>query len=339
MRKIQRIVSAFVLTLALSPTPAAPSATVDALKYHPGHYVSLNSTDDAARVMPALALPGIRGVQIRYPWKQLEPERGRYDFSQIEEDLNEARRLGLQLVAFIEDKSFFTTEHHLPAYLDAYALPFRRGGMVAKRWDPLIVERMGALFAALGQRFDADPHFEGIALQESAMGFTPEIETRHGYTPEKYRDALIAILRSARRALPRSQIFWYMNFLEGRQAYLVDVAEVAAAERIAMGGPDVLPDRASLVRLVYPLYDRFAGRMTLFCSIQNDSYAHRRENGAGRYWTLEELFLFARDQLHVSYLFWNHKYWRKPPDSWNWDDATKVIRHYPGLQPAPIARH
>jgi hypothetical protein len=339
MRTIQRIVLPIILALALAPLSAAIAADRGALKHHPGHYVSLNHSDDAASVMPGLVLPGVRGVQIRYAWKQLEPERGRYDFSRIEADLELARRLGLQLVAFIEDKSFFTEEHHLPAYLDAYVLPFKRGGMVAKRWDPVIVERLGALFSALGGRFDTDPHFEGIALQESAMGFTSEIETLHGYTPEKYRDALIAILRSARRGLPGSQIFWYMNFLEGKQAYLADVAEIAAEERIAMGGPDVLPERASLARLTYPLYARFAGRMTLFCSIQNDSYAHRRESGAGssRYWTLEELLLFAREQLHVSYLFWNRKYWRKPPDSWNWDDATKVIRAYPRLQPEPVA--
>ncbi len=341
MRTIQRVVPLFILTITLAVAPAFPVIAGGAveLKHHQGHYVSLNPEDDAARIMPELVLPGVRGVQIRYPWKSLEPERGRYDFSRIEHDLEQARRLGLRLVAFIQDKSFFTEEHHLPAYLEAYALPFKRGGMVAKRWDPLIVERLEALFSALGQRFDTEPYFEGIALQESAMGFSREIETRHGYTPEKYRDALISILRGARRGLPNSQIFWYMNFLEGKQAYLAEVAEVAVAERIAMGGPDVLPERASLVRLTYPLYPRFAGRLTLFCSIQNDSYAHRREDDAGRYWTPEELLLFARDRLHVSYLFWNRKYWRKPPDSWNWDDAMRAIRAYPELPPGPAAGH
>lgn len=326
--------------LAVASTVAA---NPDTLKSHPGHYVALNRHDDPARVMDGLALPGVRGVQIRYTWKSLEPERGRYDFSRLAADLDRAGRLGLRLVAFIEDKSFFTDEHLLPAYLDAQALPFSRGGMVAKRWDPLVVERLGALFSALGARFDEHPYFEGIALQESAMGFSPEIEAAHGYTPEKYRDALIAILRSARRGLPHSQVFWYMNFLEGRQAYLADVAEVAVEERIAMGGPDVLPDRASLVRLTYPIYRRFAGRLTLFCSIQNDSYAHPRAgaDGAGGYWTLEQLLIFARDELHVDYLFWNRKDWRKPPDSWNWDDAIPVIRAHPELQPkqarTPIA--
>lgn len=337
MGMLRGIGLAVVLAIAAALASAA-TASPDTLKSHPGHYVALNRHDDPARVMDGLVLPGVQGMQIRYTWKSLEPERGRYEFSRLAADLERASRLGLRLVAFIEDKSFFTDEHLLPAYLDTRALPFSRGGMVAKRWDPLVVERLGALFTALGLRFDEHPYFEGIALQESAMGFAPEIEAAHGYTPEKYRDALIAILRSARRALPHSQIFWYMNFLEGRQAYLSDVAEVAVAERIAMGGPDVLPERASLVRLTYPLYRRFAGRLTLFCSIQNDSYAHPRAaaNDTNRYWTLEELLVFARDELHVSYLFWNRKDWRKPPDSWNWNDALPVIRAHPELQPEQV---
>jgi len=44
---------------------------------------------------------------------------------------------------------------------------------------------------------------------------------------------------------------------------------------------------------------------------------------------MEELFAYARDRLHVNYLFWNHKTWSKPPGSWNWDDALDVIEKNP----------
>lgn len=317
-----------VAALLLLCTAARATAP---LKFHPGHYVSLNHHDAPENVLPALAaIPGVRGVQIRYPWRRLEPSPEVYDLSSLATDLALARRHGLQLVAFIEDKTFFTDAHHLPDDLASLALPFQRGGRVAKRWDPVVVARLGALLEAIGARFDDDPAFEGIALQESAMGFSRAIERRHGYTPERYRDALKAILRAARAALPTSQVFWYMNFLEGRQAYLADVAETAVSERVAMGGPDVLPDRPSLVRLTYPLYARFSGRLTLFCSIQNDSYAHRRTSGEG-YWSLPELLRFARDDLGVSYLFWNRKDWRKPPDSWSWPDAVAAISAAPDL--------
>ena len=34
-----------------------------------------------------LDLAGFDGAQIMYPWRELEPEKGRYDFSRIESDL------------------------------------------------------------------------------------------------------------------------------------------------------------------------------------------------------------------------------------------------------------
>lgn len=332
MRLTRALLAALAAGLALACAHAAEPPPRDALKYHPGHYVSLNREDPPA-VMRTLPGPGIRGVQVRYTWKSLEPERDRYQFSRIDADLRLASELGLQFVAFIEDKSFTTEEHLLPDYLADYALPFTRGGYVAKRWDPFVIERLDALLTALGERFDAHPGFEGVALQESAMGFTPRIAREQGYTPEAYRDALIDILSRARRALPTSQIFWYMNFLEGRQQYLADVAEAMIPYRIAMGGPDVLPDNPALARLTYPLYPRFADRLTLFCSMQYNSYAHLHADRRARtkYWTLEELLDFARNELHVSYLFWNRKTWRKPADSWNWDDALNAIRAHPRL--------
>lgn len=331
MRFLPFLPFALAASLVLACARAADIPPPD-LKYHPGHYVSLNR-EDAPEVMRTLIEPGIRGVQIRYTWRSLEPERGRYELSRIDADLRLASALGLQFVAFIEDKSFTTEEHLLPDYLADYALPFTRGGYVAKRWDPFVVERLGALLDAVGERFDAQPAFEGVALQESAMGFAPGIALAQGYSPEAYRDALIAILSRARRALPTSQIFWYMNFLEGRQQYLADIAEAIVPLRIAMGGPDVLPDNPALARLTYPLYARFADRLTLFCSIQYNSYAHpHADRRAGtKYWTLQELLDFARNELHVSYLFWNRKTWRKPPDSSDWNDAQRVIRAHPDL--------
>ncbi|MDR2878179.1 MAG: hypothetical protein LBV36_09120 [Chromatiales bacterium] len=329
MRLLQLLLIGLTASLALAWAATAPTS---ALKFHPGHYVSLN-LEDAPDVMRTLAQPGIRGVQVRYTWRSLEPERDHYDFSRIDADLRLASSLGLHFVAFIEDKSFNSDEHLLPDYLADKALPFTRGGYVAKRWDPFVVERFGALFDALGARFDQHPDFEGIALQESAMGFSADVAREQNYTPEAYRDALIEILTRARQALPSSQIFWYMNFLEGGQKYLADIATAVIPLHIAMGGPDVLPNNPALARLTYPLYARFAGQLTLFNSMQYNSFAHRHANPLAhtKYWTLQELLDFARDELHVSYLFWNHKTWRKPLDSWNWDDALIVIRKNPEL--------
>jgi len=308
-----------------------------ARKRNPGHYIALNDWDGDTQLIQAVR-PGVTGIHKRYPWADLEPEFGVYDFSRIEADLALAGDHGMRFVIMIEDKSFTMDVKRTPSYLhDGYTLPYTHGGWVAKRWDPWVLERLALLTRALGERFDDHPWLEGVAFQETAMGFTPQIQAAHGYTPEKYRDAIIQMLIATRSHFPRSQVFWYMNYLEGRQAYLGDVAEAVADHDIAMGGPDILPDSWPLNFHTYPLYDRFKGRMTLFNSVQYDSYqhAHLDPDAATTYWTPEELFIFARDRLHLNYMFWTRKPQRDPPDSYNWLDALSVIAANPSLRPSP----
>jgi hypothetical protein len=318
------------LALLASATAVAETAAPP-LKFHPGHYAALNRGDDAG-ILQALLQTGIRGIQKRYTWAQLETAPNRYDFSAIEADLAAASGLGLQLVAFIEDKSF-TGEKPTPAYLhDGFTLAHHDDrGWIAKRWDPFVVERFARLLSALGARFDPHPGFEGIALQESALSLSALTLRTQDYSARAYRDALVDTLLAARRAMPHSQVFWYMNFLPGGQVLLVDIARTVAPYRIAMGGPDVLPDQTALRKLSYPIYRRFQGDMTLFGSMQFASYSHPRADGADgeRYWSMEELFLFARDELRVDYLFWNRKHWQRPEGSRDWNDALAVIRKHP----------
>ncbi|MDR2878178.1 MAG: hypothetical protein LBV36_09115 [Chromatiales bacterium] len=330
------------ITASRSNTPAAPSSD-DALeqtpdqatsKYHPGHYIALNDWDGPTQMLQAVR-PGVTGIHKRYPWKVLEPTPGTYDFSGIEADLTIAADHGMQLVIMIEDKSFARNVRMTPPYLwEKYTLPYIDGGQVAKRWDPYVLQRMALLTSALGAAFDTHPSLEGIAFQESAMGFTPEIQRASGYTPERYRDALITMLTTTKSRFPRSQVFWYMNYLEGRQAYIGDVAEAIAPYGIVMGGPDILPDSWPLNFHSYPFYTRFKDRMTLFGAVQYDSYKHQHASAsATKYWTMQELFAFGRDQLHLDYIFWTRKTRSIPEDSYNWTNALPVIAANPVFRP------
>ena len=62
------------------------------------------------------------------------------------------------------------------------------------------------------------------------------------------------------QSVPRSRVFWYMNFLPGRQDYIGDIASALVGTGVVMGGPDVLPDNPALARRVYPFYDKFSRR-------------------------------------------------------------------------------
>ncbi|MCP4000902.1 MAG: hypothetical protein GY727_08320 [Gammaproteobacteria bacterium] len=320
--------------------PASPSENVAVAtpiaekKYNPGHYISMNPWDTDDNMLNALR-PGVAGLQIRYHWKWLEPNYNEYDFSAVEADLDLLAAQNKQLIVFIEDKTF-NGEIPTPLYLQAnYTAPNKAGGYTAIRWKPYVIERFSKLIDELGNRFDNHPAFEGVAIQESAHGFTQSTLNAYGYTPAIYRDALIETLLNAAESVPNSRAFWYMNFLPGNMSYISDIANAVAPAGVAMGGPDVLPDSHSLKTHTYPFYDEFNGKMTLFNSMQYNSYNHEHLDASysTTYWTMDELFQFARDELHVSYLFWNRKAWADPSDSYTWSDALPVISSNPVFNP------
>ena len=281
--------------------------------------------------------PGVVGFLKRYTWRELEPSLGQYDFSEIESDLALVASQGMQLVIMIEDKTF-VDEKPLPAYLstDQHTRANRAGGYTAVRWSPYIVTRMKALIKALGQRFDAHPNFEGIfPTEESAPSANDTTLDATGYTPEKYRDALIDVLTDATRSLPTSRVFWYMNFLPRNQDYIANTASAVAALGVVMGGPDVLPDDHSLTRLTYPFYDQFNGQLPMFGHISGACYHHLHKDTSypTKYWNMGELFRYARDKTHANYMFWVRIPRPSPSDAYDWTDALPVIANNPVFKP------
>ena len=262
-----------------------------ARKYNPGHYISMNPKDTQKDMVEALR-PGVAGIQRRYHWRELETGLDVYDFSEVKSDLDLLASQGRMLVVFIEDKTFNGTVP-TPQYLrNNFTRPNRAGGYTALRWKPYVAQRFKKLLTELGRRFDSHPAFEGVAVQESEPGFDDSVLAANGYTPDIYRDALIDVLTGAAKSMPNSTVFWYMNFFPQRMAYLPVVANAVAKAGVAVGGPDVLPDDYPLDRLVYPIYDELKGKMTLFNSMQYNSYKHVHKDTSypTYYWTSDELF-------------------------------------------------
>ena len=183
---------------------------------------------------------------------------------------------------------------------------------------------------AMGKQFDSNPYFEGVATAESAPSLDKTLLTANGYTPENYRDALITALQATAEALPTSRVFWTMNFFPMRQDYIAQVANAVAPYGVAIGGPDILPDSPSIKRRAYPFYGQFQGRVPLFCSVMADSYRHlHKSKSSTKYWTMEELYEFARDELHLNYMSWTYVAVPKPRDAYDIDDAFPVMKRHP----------
>ncbi|MCF7847855.1 MAG: hypothetical protein K9M45_03305 [Kiritimatiellales bacterium] len=320
------------------------------VKYTPGHYIAADRPDRVLGEMEGIRDAVVKGVIKRYSWVGMEPAKGKYDFDPIRRDLEYLASIDKQLIVFIVDKTFSGKDANpIPAYMRSHAIKNAKGGMTGKKWDPVLIERQVALCQALSKAFDANPNFEGIAYQESAPSVPRDQLLTIGYTPELMRDGLTKLLIESAKAFPRSRVFWYMNFLPMNNDYLEDIAEAVAPYHVVMGGPDILPYRDALQRIA-SLHEKFKGKMKLFCSAQTDSYRHHkddRSNGTKEpyhrgakpihpdgYVTMEEIFTYGRDKLHLNYIFWSYKTYpgkRYPgdPEQWTFRDALEVIRKHP----------
>jgi hypothetical protein len=302
------------LTLPLVTASGGGARLVEARKWAPGHWITVGNSSGrrgtyykqtGGATTDLLRLTGVRGIQLRYDWKDLEPTPNTFDFGPVKSsyadtersiraDLWRCAQAGSLLIAFIEDKSF-DGAHITPTDLRgaAYEQAWVNGnntGYCAARWNSTIVSRWGALIEALGAAFDSDPNFHGIAFPETATSLSSTALTASSYSATDYRDAMIAQLQTASDAFPTSRVFWYHNFMPSiaQDAHLDTVVNTIKVYNggnhgVLMGGPDILPDPVERTPGVYsdavtdrcePRYRAQYGEIELFCSMQNDSYRH-----------------------------------------------------------------
>ena len=344
---------AYILALLVSLTTLHQGFCAEK-KFNSGHYIAVNAGFTDLESIEGLRSEAVRGINKRYTWRSLEPEPGRYDFSEIESDLTYLESIGKHLVVFFTDKTFGPDQDNpTPDYMQHATLVNHVEGITTIKWHPEVIRRQVGLCRELSGKFDANPYFEGLAYQESAPSVPRDILESIGYTPELLRDGLIELLTGSARAFPTSRIFWYMNFIPQNNDYLYDIAEVVAPHMVIMGGPDILPHRTSLKR-IEDLHAAFKDKMDLFCSAQSDSYRHHKlddNNNTKRrfhrgevpihpdgYVTMEEIFKYGRDKLHLDYIFWSYKTYQigRPypgdPQDFVFADALKVIKQYPDIQ-------
>lgn len=308
-------------------------------KYNPGHYVAITPDVEISEIK-YLNETAVKGVQKRYHWRALEPEKGKYDFSKIQEDLDFLADRDKQLIVFIIDVSYWKRSA-LPDYLAEYDSYSEGDGFCPIRWHPEVVDRFIELGKALGEQFDNHANFEGIATQETSMGISKEGFEKFNYSHEIYANALIETLRGLSEGMPNSNVFWYQNFLgsfEDGSKYLRQIADSIEDYGIIMGGPDILPYRAGIKNISYPMYDDYKDKFTLFCSAQDCSYKHHKNDISTHkeepvhedgYMTMEEIFKYGRDSLHLKYIMWNYNYDGIDKGHRTYDDAIEVIKKHP----------
>lgn len=266
-----------------------------------------------------LEVPAFEGAQVTYSWRQLEPDKDKYDFQLIREDLEFLNARGKKLWIQFQDVTFNPNRINVPKYLledpkynggadKQYRI---RGddesdavheGWMARRYDPAVQERLHKLLAALGKEFDG--RIEGINLAETSAGYgwTGKFFPK-GYTKEIYRDAIITNIRALKRAFPKSIAMIYANFMPGGRPALEAVYKAARDSKVAVGGPDLLPFRPFQRANSYPLIRESSGNIPAGIAVQDGNYSDvNRETGKRA--NIAELIQFATEYLKVDYIFW-----------------------------------
>jgi hypothetical protein len=263
----------------------------------------------------------VAGAQLTYTWRELEPERDRYELQPLREHLAFLQRHGKRLFVQLQDVSF-SERILVPDYLRT-DVAFRGGvarkyegenesharfdGWVARRWDPAVRARFIRLIEVLGEEFDG--RIEGLVLPETAIGFEHPKLHPADFTYESYVEGIRELTTAARRAFPRSCVILYGNFMPGEslpgndKGYLRAVH--AHADRIGagVGGPDLLPHRKGQQHHSYPL---IAGRrqgVVAGMAVQDGNLEDKNPDTGARV-TVVELHRFARDYLRLDYIFW-----------------------------------
>lgn len=290
-------------------------------KWHPGHYILVYPSQSQAyfnSVMRDLqSNPAFRGVQKKYLWKDLEPQLGVYDFSEIRTDLANLARINKQLVLTVQAESFLHKEIRVPEYLlaETYAggvYPMNDGqGYNVAYYNANVQARMVALVQALGREFDSHPHLEAVNFEETSPS-RKEPEWHRTYF-RSYIAGMLRVAQEAKKSFPSTVVIQYVNYPE---TALPMILQTLKDSRIGVGGPDVYEKNSHLAKGIYRYYPDFSGVIPIGMAVDYHNYQSSiGPAGAIDQPSIESIHQFALKKLKPNYMFWlrrtgNPDYWK-----------------------------
>lgn len=313
------LVLAFIVGVALIPWKLGHAATANPIKWHPGHYSILVGDPNNSNLMNEVyneltETPALRGVVIRYDWSELEKSPGVYTFQSIDARLKELTARKKRLIVLLEVKSFDKSKI-VPSYLlttqyDGGVFPIGKFGSNAvngyniKLWNNAVKERLTALITAIGKRYDGNPNFEGFGMQETALGDPVKAVTNAQV--DGYYKNLVAVNKHMRTQFPHTMVFQYTNY---PRPVIKSVIDNLKATGGTLAATDIFLDDPGLNYKgtppgVFTYFPKNAGAMPLAAQVEKSNYLDTRHDGNGYKPTVTQLLNFARDNLHVNYLFW-----------------------------------
>lgn len=307
-----------VLAASIAACAAPPAAS------GPQNFIYFGLDRERIQEPTFLETSAIVGAQLKYTWRELEPERDQYDFEALRSDLAFLEQHGKRLFVQLQDVTFDTSRINVPQYLLEDST-FRGGvaqtywfednesaatpeGWVARRWDPAVRARFIALLQALGREFDG--RIEGVNLPESIIEFGRSGKLHpEGFTFDGYAESVKAVMTAVREAFPKSHVIEYANFMPGESlpdddhGYLRGIYAHAESIGVGVGGPDLLPHRWGQRQNSLPLIAARGAGTVAGMAVQYGNLDDV-DRQTGKQVTVAELARYARDSLRLDYVFW-----------------------------------
>lgn len=270
---------------------------------------------------PLLHHPMFTGAQIMYAWKDLEPQKGQYDFSILNQDYAYLKSYHKKLFIQLQDATFNPKYNAVPDYIltaeyDGGAVlqyddDGKPAGWVAKRWNKQVRERFSLLLQALGKEFDGI--IEGINLQETSIGVSSRADST--FSDQAYVIGLKENMLALKTAFPTSTTMIYANFMSGEwlphddKGYLRSIYQYGEKIGVGLGGPDLMVTRKGQLNHILALMHEGHYTIPLGIAVQDGNYTGMTseevdDGGSKRKNIVPLLHAFARNFLRVNYMFW-----------------------------------
>lgn len=291
------------------------------------HFVYFAKDRKAIHNHLLLSHPRFEGAQIMYSWKDLEPRKGHYDFSIVEQDYAYLNKHGKKLFVQLQDVTFYPKNKAVPNYLlsdeydggvvEQFYEGGGAGGWVAKRWNKKVRERFALFLHAFGEAFDGK--IEGINLQETAIEINEEEDPT--FSEESYVKGLKENMLALKKAFPSSTTMLYANFVPGEwlpwedKGYLRGLYEYGEEIGVGLGAPDLMVTRKAQLNHPLRMMHEEEYSVPLGIAIQDGNYVgktgadtdydeHNDKGGTASTNLVPMLHAFAEDFLKVDYIFW-----------------------------------
>jgi hypothetical protein len=299
-----------------SKCASTPVAGPSSIKWHPGHYMLLDSLHpNTTRDFPLLdqisSETVLKGVLAVWAWREVETAKGVYDFSTIDAYLAKLKSLSVpkRLIIRIDERKFGSTSGNVvPDYMlqdatyNGGQAPMANG-VAARIWEAPVMDRYIALLKALAARYDNDPYVEAIQSEETAVAVSPK---PNGFSQAAVLTQYKRMVAAARAAWPHTNVFISTNYL-GSDAQMEELIAYCVANQTGIGGPDTfLPEwnRAlqsdDILKGVKGSGKDYRGMTAQRSSIQNPELGGYI--GAG---TPAQFYDIAYNQLHANYIVWD----------------------------------